>query len=102
MRNRTRSYEVCHGESFAGRLFVPAVPHYSDWTFSALLAAASSSKDRKASAKCVIFLHQWGGPGQHETFDYEADAPDNVRGWYKPMSSVVPLTGLRKLPRIAS
>ncbi len=42
-------------------------------------AAASPSAARRATAKAVIFLHQWGGPGQHETFDPKPTAPDNVR-----------------------
>ena len=68
-------------------------------SFPQLLAAKEKAK---ATAKCVIFLHQWGGPGQHETFDMKPDAPENVRGWYKPMSSVVPgLPVCEKLPRIA-
>ena len=71
-------------------------------SFPQLLAAAEKSKAPKATAKCVIFLHQWGGPGQHETFDMKPDAPENVRGWFRPMPSVVPgLPVCEKLPRIA-
>lgn len=71
-------------------------------SFPQLLAAAEKSKATKATAKCVIFLHQWGGAGQHETFDMKPDAPENVRGWYKPMSSVVPgLPVCEKLPLVA-
>jgi hypothetical protein len=58
---------------------------------------------RKATADSVIFLHQWGGPGQHETFDPKPDAPDNVRGWYSnPIATSIP--GYRiceKLPETA-
>ena len=46
------------------------------------LLAAEKRKTSTARAKSIIFLHQWGGPGQHETFDPKPDAPDNVRGWY--------------------
>jgi hypothetical protein len=64
-----------------------------------LLQASSKGRTR---AKSVIFLHQWGGPGQHETFDMKPDAPDNVRGWYKPIPSVVPGAPVcEKLPQIA-
>jgi hypothetical protein len=67
-----------------------------------LLAAEKKSK-RKARAKSVIFLHQWGGPGQHETFDPKPDAPDNVRGWYhKPIQTSVPgLNICEMLPEVA-
>src|SRR5262245_66618544 len=45
---------------------------------------------RKATADSIIFLHQWGGPGQHETFDPKPDAPDNVRGWYGATKTKIP------------
>ena len=43
-------------------------------------------------AKSVIFLHQWGGPGQHETFDMKPNAIESVRGAFKPIQSS--LTGV--------
>jgi hypothetical protein len=71
-------------------------------TFPQFVRAAERSK-LKATAKSVIFLHQWGGPGQHETFDPKPDAPDNVRGWFpKPIATAIP--GVRigeKLPEVA-
>ncbi|MGL6074411.1 MAG: DUF1501 domain-containing protein [Fimbriiglobus sp.] len=70
-------------------------------TYPQLLAATNKAKP-KAAAKTVIFLHQWGGPGQHETFDMKPDAPEKVRGWYKPASTVIPgLQICEKLPQIA-
>src|SRR5262245_21494216 len=60
-------------------------------SFPQLLAAAESPKAKsRATAKAVIFLHQWGGPGQHETFDPKPDAPDNVRGWYGATKTKIP------------
>jgi hypothetical protein len=71
-------------------------------TYPQFLKAFDNPKQLKATAKCVIFLHQWGGPGQHETFDMKPDAPENVRGWYKPMSSVLPgVPVCEKLPEVA-
>jgi uncharacterized protein (DUF1501 family) len=73
-------------------------------SFPQMLAAAESPKARhKASAKAVIFLHQWGGPGQHETFDPKPDAPDNVRGWYGATKTKLPgvIFGER-IPKIAA
>jgi uncharacterized protein (DUF1501 family) len=69
-----------------------------------LLAAASSpGATHRATAKAVIFLHQWGGPGQHETFDPKPTAPDNVRGWFGATQTRVPgvIFGER-IPRIAA
>jgi hypothetical protein len=70
-------------------------------TFPQLLAASDRAK--KAKVKAIIFLHQWGGPGQHETFDPKPDAPDNVRGWFtNPISTAVPGVQIcEKLPEIA-
>ncbi len=73
-------------------------------TFPQMLAAADSPRAKhKARAKSVIFLHQWGGPGQHETFDPKPDAPDNVRGWYKATKTKLPgvLFGER-IPKLAA
>jgi hypothetical protein len=41
-------------------------------------------------AKRVIFLFQWGGPSHLDTFDMKPDAPDEIRGPLRPISSVVP------------
>jgi len=53
-------------------------------------AALQSRMALKTQAKSVIFLHQWGGPGQHETFDMKPDAVEKVRGAFKPISSSLP------------
>ena len=49
----------------------------------------SDSKPRKARAKSVIFLHQYGGPSHIDTFDMKPDAPDGIRGEFKSISSAV-------------
>ena len=52
--------------------------------------------ERKASlpskAKAVIFLHQFGGPSQMDTFDMKPNVPDAYRSPYKPVPSS--LTGI--------
>ena len=56
----------------------------------------------KARAKAVIFLHQWGGPSQHDSLDPKPSAPAEVRGEFKPIATSLP--GLRiseRLPRTA-
>jgi hypothetical protein len=66
------------------------------------LLQASEGSSRKAKAKAVIFLHQFGGPSQFETFDMKPDAPAEVRGTFKPIPSKV--TGLQVcelLPKLA-
>jgi hypothetical protein len=54
-------------------------------------------------AKSVIFLWLQGGPPQHETFDPKPDAPEDIRGPFRPIATNVP--GIRfceLLPRTAA
>ena len=41
-------------------------------------------------AKSCILICLLGGPPQHETWDPKPDAPDNVRGPFKPIATNVP------------
>jgi hypothetical protein len=71
---------------------------------AAKLAAPAAAPVRRAAAraKSVIFLFQWGGPSQLETFDMKPEAPEGIRGLHRPIDSNVP--GLRvneRLPRMA-
>ncbi len=48
----------------------------------------ASSKSPKV--KSVIFLHQFGGPSQMDTFDLKLNAPEAYRGPLKGISSIIP------------
>src|SRR5262249_10889277 len=64
---------------------------------------AESRSARSPRAHSVIFLHQWGGPAQHESFDMKPNAPEQVRNIFKPISTNV--TGVQVcelLPAMAS
>ncbi|MFO0965130.1 MAG: DUF1501 domain-containing protein [Gemmataceae bacterium] len=53
-------------------------------------------------AKNVILLYLFGGPSHLDTLDMKPDAPDVVRGPFRPTRSVVPGYGVcEHLPRIA-
>src|SRR6187397_2067450 len=56
----------------------------------------------KPRAKSVIFLFQWGGPSHIDMFDMKPEAPDGIRGPYKPIASSCPqiMVG-EKLPETA-
>src|SRR3990172_9845301 len=41
-------------------------------------------------AKSCIFLFMWGGPSQLETFDPKPEAPSDIRGEFRPISTRVP------------
>lgn len=65
-------------------------------------AAAREGRRRGAPAKSVIFLHQFGGPSHHDTFDMKPDAPAEVRGQYRPIRSSAPgIVVCDRLPRTA-
>ncbi len=68
-----------------------------------LLAAETASPPRRATAKSVIFLLLYGGPSQLETWDMKPEAPDAIRGPFKPISSRTPgLLVSKCLPQLAS
>ncbi|MDG2382752.1 MAG: DUF1501 domain-containing protein [Pirellulaceae bacterium] len=53
-------------------------------------------------AKSVIFLFQWGGPSQLDTFDMKPNAPEGIRSPYRTISSSVPGQPICELlPRLA-
>jgi len=62
------------------------------------LQAASTAR----SARSVIFIFLSGGLAQHESFDLKPDAPDAIRGEFKPIATAT--TGIQiceHLPRLA-
>jgi hypothetical protein len=54
------------------------------------LLAGGESRRRRSRAKSVIFLHQFGGPSHVDTFDMKPEAPEQVRGKYRPIRSSAP------------
>jgi hypothetical protein len=50
-------------------------------------APAGSSFGR---ARSCILLFMWGGPAQQETWDLKPDAPEQVRGEFRPIATDVP------------
>src|SRR5207248_1565965 len=53
--------------------------------------------------RAVIQLFLWGGPSQHETFDLKPNAPDGVRGEFRPVATRTPGVRITEhLPRLAA
>src|SRR5438874_1019928 len=58
--------------------------------------------DSFGQAKACILLYLYGAPSQLETFDLKPNAPEDVRGEFKPRSTSVPgLQICEHLPRTA-
>ena len=67
------------------------------------LRAAERGSVRRARARSVIFLHQFGGPSQTDTFDMKPNAPDAIRGELKPIATSAPgIQVSERLPRMAT
>jgi hypothetical protein len=68
-----------------------------------LAGRAAASGLRPGRAKSVIVILLSGGLGQHDSFDMKPEAPDGIRGEFKPIDTAVP--GIRvceHLPALAS
>jgi uncharacterized protein (DUF1501 family) len=67
-----------------------------------VLRAEKAGAARKATAKSVIMLFQFGGPSHLETFDAKPDAPAEVRGEFKAIRTKTPgLLVTEHLPKLA-
>lgn len=66
------------------------------------LLDAQPASSRRARARSVIFLHQYGGPSHHDSFDMKPEAPAEIRGQYRPIRTNVPGVVIgEKLPHMA-
>jgi len=64
--------------------------------------AGGSPGRRRARAKSVIFLHQYGGPSHLDTFDMKPETPPEFRGIYRPIQTSAPgIQICEKLGRMA-
>jgi hypothetical protein len=67
------------------------------------LAAESSGSPPALRAKACIYIFLSGGLGQHDSFDPKPDAPDNIRGEFKPIATRTPGTMIcEHLPLLAA
>ena len=87
--------------SHAGRCFRSAHLGTLGLSLPAALRAEAQS-GLKVRAKSVIFLHQFGGLPQQDTFDMKPNAPAELRGEFKPIASSLPgLSVCELLPRLS-
>ncbi len=64
------------------------------WPWGALslpaLLRAEEQQGIRRSHKSVIMVYLAGGMAHQDTFDLKPEAPDEIRGEFKPISTVVP------------
>ena len=73
------------------------------WPYLAAKSLAAPSQDQPtAKARSCIIVFCWGGMSHLETWDLKPDAPKEVRGEFKPISTVTPgITIGEHLPMMA-
>src|SRR5258708_461634 len=64
--------------------------------------AASPSAEKKARARSVVLFFLQGGQGQLDTWDMRPDAPEGIRGEFRPIDTNVPgVTICEHMPLLA-
>jgi len=94
------SQRACSG--FSRREVLQAGAGLLGVSLANVLAAEAASAPDRPRAKAVLFLYVYGGPSQLETFDMKPDAPELIRGPFKPIGCRTPdLRICEHLPRLA-
>src|SRR5437868_1061766 len=66
-------------------------------------AASSGNLPGRGRAKACVLIYLFGGPSQLDTFDPKPDAPDYIRGEFRPIAtSVRGIHICEHLPRLAT
>jgi len=70
---------------------------------AALRAGAANAGSKSPAARSVIYIFLSGGLSQHESFDLKPDAPDAIRGEFRPIATRTPgLQICEHLPLLAA
>ena len=56
-------------------------------TLPSLLSLVSKAGTQAPKAKSCIVLYTWGGMSHYESFDPKPEAPSDIRGEFKPIST---------------
>lgn len=101
-----QSSRLCDGLPRRELLRVGGLALFGGLNLPRLLAAGQRSQadsaQRPGSAQSVILISLFGGPPHMDMFDLKPDAPDTVRGEFKPIPTSVPGVQICELlPKIA-
>jgi hypothetical protein len=95
---------TCEGPTRRALLQIGGLALFGGVTMPRLLQARVSQADRSQPPRIrsVILLNLFGGPSHLDMFDLKPDAPPEVRGEFRPITSSVPgLQVCEHLPRLA-
>ncbi len=93
------SKKMCDGVTRRELMRVGGLSLLAGLSMPELIRAAD---DRRAKARSVIMFNLLGGPAHMDMFDLKPDAPAEVRGEFKPISTSLPgLQICEHLPRLA-
>ena len=97
------SNKLCDGMTRRQLMRVGGLSPFGAMTLPRLLRAADASVGkRNATAKSVIMFNLLGGPVHQDMFDMKLDAPQEVRGEFKPIDTSVPgLQICEHMPKLA-
>ena len=87
------SSRCCDRKSRRDALQVGGLSLFGGMTLPLLLSARSKQAVQGAvsgRAKSVILVNLFGGPPHQDMFDLKPEAPDNIRGELKPISTSIP------------
>src|SRR5262245_31602969 len=86
-----RATKVCDGVSRREAIRVGGLSLFGGVTLSRFLQANEGRpRPFPGKAKSVVLLNLFGGPPHIDLFDLKPNAPDLVRGEFKPISTCIP------------
>jgi len=88
--SQQRSGKTCDGVSRRNLLKVGGLCVGGLTLADLLRVQAQEAPARRASAKAVIMVWLEGGPSHIDTYDLKLNAPEEIRGPYKPIKTKVP------------
>src|SRR5918992_125271 len=83
-------------------IFGLTLPQFFAWQKTAQANEKLAGSRGFASAKSVLFIFLQGGPSHIDIWDPKPDAPDNIRGLFKPIKTKIPGTHISEvMPKLA-
>src|SRR5690242_12788341 len=95
---------LCDGISRRELMHVGALSLFSGMTLPRWAAAASreGAEGVRGRARSILMFNLLGGPSHIDMFDLKPDAPEGIRGEFRPIATSLPgLSICEHMPRLA-